>query len=256
MTWIAALPMYDWPELRAETDAMWASMRARFLDHGIAAPANLVRRNGDMPAVHGGIRGEEGEIIAPDPATLDPDAFDLAVLWRHPDLLISGTCWGPMELGLQDHVQVIGQSGYDGIAGGKGPLYSSAIIARKGAAAETIDPSETGEALLPIGFFANKRLAFNEHRSMSGYLGLKRDLEAQGESLDIFSGLVETGAHRASVVAVTSGEADVAAIDCRSWVLAQRHEPAAAGVHVVGWTSRRMGLPFIRAKGIDIPFLM
>ena len=101
VTWIAALPMYDWPELRNETDALWANMRRRFLDHGIDAPENLVRRNGDLPPVPGGIRSADGTVIAADPATLDPDGFDLSVLWRHPDLLISNTCWGPMELGLE-----------------------------------------------------------------------------------------------------------------------------------------------------------
>jgi ABC-type phosphate/phosphonate transport system substrate-binding protein len=247
--------MYDWPELRDETDAAWARMRARFIEQGIDAPHHLVRRNGDMPPVLGGIRGEDGSIIAPDPATLVPDALDLDVLWRHPALLIAGTCWGPMELGLQHHVQVIGHSNYDGVAGGAGSLYSSAILARKGEGARAAVP-EAGEAILPLSVFREKKLAFNEHRSMSGYLALKRDLEAIGQSLGLFAELTETGAHRASVIAVAEGEADVAAIDCKSWMLAERHEPAAKDLHVVGWTSRRRGLPFIRARGIDLGFLM
>lgn len=256
MTWIAALPMYDWPEVRDKTDALWASLRRRFLDHGVDAPEHLVRRNGDMPPVPGGIRGADGEAIAADPATLDPNAFDLAVLWRHPDLLISDTCWGPMEFGLKDHVQVIGQSDYHGIEGGTGEFYSSAIIARKGDSEVEIGPSSAGKAILPLDFFRQKTLAFNEPRSLSGYLSLKRDLEALGESFDVFAGLVETGAHRASVAAITIGEADIAAIDCKSWMLAQRYDPAAQGLRVIGWTSRRKGLPFIRAKGINLPFQM
>ncbi len=83
---------------------------------------------------------------------------------------------------------------------------------------------------------------------MSGYLALEQDLAALGESLALFSGRVETGGHRASVVAVAQGRADVAAIDCRSWALAQRFEPAARALAVVGWTARRKGLPFITAK--------
>lgn len=256
MTWIAALPMYDWPELRNETDEQWATMRRRFLDHGIDAPHRLVRRNGDMPPVPGGIRGEDGVVIAADPATLDPDAFDLAVLWRHPALLISSTCWGPMEFGLQDDVQVIGQSDYHGIEGGAGELYSSAIIARKLDGKENIAPLRTGEAILPQSFFRRKTLAFNEHRSLSGYLSLKRDLEAAGAGLDLFENCLQTGAHRASVIAVAEGQADVAAIDCKSWKLAQQHEPAAQDLHVIGWTARRKGLPFIRAKGVHLPFAM
>jgi ABC-type phosphate/phosphonate transport system substrate-binding protein len=248
--------MYDWPVLRAETDAMWANMRARFIQNGIDAPEHLVRRNGDMSPVPGGIRAEHGAIIAPDPATLDPEAFDLAVLWRHPSLLLSMTCWGPMELGLCEHVQVIGQSNYDGIMGGAGELYSSAIIARKGEDGSAVIAPERGDATLPIDQFRQSRLAFNEHRSMSGYLSLKRDLEAMGENLGLFDQLIETGAHRASVIAVARGDADFAAIDCKSWMLAKRYEPAAEALHVVGWTGQRKGLPFIRAKHIDIGFLM
>ncbi len=252
MTLIAALPMYDWPELRAETDALWAEMRATFRAHGIDAPERLVRRNGEMPAVPGGIRGDDGSIIAADPATLDPEMLDLAVLWRHPNLLVSQTCWGPMELGLQDHVEVIGESNYDGIAGGKGPFYSSAIIARIGEGGGDIGPSDDGEAVLPLSFFHQKRLAFNEHRSLSGYLSLKRDLEAAGNSLDTFGDLLETGSHRASLIAVGRGDADLAAIDCKSWAIAQRYEPVASHLHVIGWTARRKGLPFIGAKAVGV----
>jgi hypothetical protein len=39
-------------------------------------------------------------------------------------------------------------------------------------------------------------------------------------------------------------------------MLAQRHEPAAQGLHAIGWTARRKGLPLIRAEGVDLPFAM
>jgi ABC-type phosphate/phosphonate transport system substrate-binding protein len=156
---------------------------------------------------------------------------------------------------LQDHVRVIGQSNYDGVRGGAGALFSSAIVARKGEG-PTVAPSEAGEVILPLTLFRQRKLAFNEYRSMSGYLALKRDLAGMGESLDLFAGVIETGAHRASVIAVAKGEADFAAIDCRSWMLAERYEPLAKDLHVVGWTGLRKGLPFIRAKGLDLHFLM
>ena len=82
---------------------------------------------------------------------------------------------------------------------------------------------------------------------MSGFLGLKRDLETMGESLDIFASRSASGGHRGSIVAIAEGRSDVAAIDCESWALAQRFEPAAQKVMVVGWTGRRKGLPFITA---------
>ena len=71
-----------------------------------------------------------------------------------------------------------------------------------------------------------------------------------GESLDIFSDRVLSGGHRNSIIAVASDEADVAAIDCRSWALARRFEPAAERLIVVGWTSPRKGLPYIASRRV------
>ena len=74
----------------------------------------------------------EGKLIAPDPATLPPDELDFHKLWLHPALLFAQTCWGPMELGLSKHVQVVGQPSYDAYEGGQGELYSSALVMRTG----------------------------------------------------------------------------------------------------------------------------
>jgi len=243
---VAALPMYDWPEARSDVDALWAGLRTRFLAAGIEAPETLARRNGDLPAVPGGIRDAEGRVIAPDPATLPPDELNFPTLWKHPCLLLAQTCWGPLEQGLDEHVVLVGQPRYDGIEGGYGELYSSAILMRR-PAARVASPGN-GRAILPLDLLRNSRLAFNSADSMSGILALTRDLEALGESLATFGERIETGSHRASVVAVAQGRADVCAIDCKSWQLAERHEPAAADLQVVGWTARRKGLPFITSR--------
>ncbi len=274
---VAALPMYDWPEIRAETDALWAGLRDRLRAAGVEAPETLARRNAELPAVPGGIRDGAGVVIAPDPATLPPDDLDFAALWRHPRLLLGQTCWGPMELGLSAFVEVVGQPSYDGIEGGEGALYSSAIVmrdvvdhgqeGRRSFAPPSVPPdiSPTGGALehgrkrhfsspadgravLPLERLRGARFAFNGPDSMSGLIALSRDLEAAGEGIGIFSQRIETGAHRASLRAVAAGEADVAAIDCRSWMLARRFEPAARALEVVGWTARRKGLPYITAR--------
>ena len=135
---IAALPMYDWPEVRGETDALWAEIRDALRARGIAAPECLTRRNGDMPDVD-----------------LPPDEFDLPALWRHPNLLVAMTCWGPMELGLRDHVRVVGQSDYAGVAGCEGEYYRSAIVMRR----RRSPPSDTCGDISP----QEGRLALNLH---------------------------------------------------------------------------------------------
>lgn len=238
---VAAFPMYDWPETGSEIDNAWAGIRDALRAQGIKAPERLARRNGDLPPVPGGIRDKAGAVIAPDPATLPPDGFDMATLWRHPRLLVSQTCWGPMETGLEPHVRVVAQPSYDAYEGGDGELYSSAIVMRGG------EPTGSG---LPLHLLRNTRFAFNNGDSRSGYLGLKADLERAGETLSIFSERMETGSHRLSIRAVAEARADVAAIDCRSWALALCHEPAARSLRVVGWTTKRKGLPFVQAPGM------
>lgn len=246
---IAALPMYDWPECRSTTDAAWSDLRGALRARGVDAPESLVRRNPEMPAVPGGIRDGSGKVIAPDPATLPPDDLDPPTLWRHPQLLFAQTCWGPMEQGLADHVRVIGQPDYSDVEGGQGAFYSSAIVMRVDAGEHIPAPSE-GNAVIPVEALRGKRLAFNGQDSMSGIIGLTRDLEAMGEGIDVFSERIETGGHRASIVAVAQRRADVCAVDCRTWALAQRFEPAAAAVAVVGWTARRKGLPYIASAAL------
>jgi len=244
---VAALPMYDWPEMRGEVDAQWVRLRDAFRQRGIDAPDATVRRNGDLPRAHGGIRDGAGKLIAPDPATLPPDEFDFHQLWLNPAMLFSQTCWGPMELGLAQHVQVVAQPSYDAVEGGQGELYSSALVMPADGGPSVAAP-EDGKAVIPLDLIRGKRFILNNPDSMSGLIGLTRDLEALGESLDIFASRGESGGHRSSIVAIAEGRADVAAIDCESWALAQRFEPAASGVKVVGWTARRKGLPFITAR--------
>lgn len=244
---VAALPMYDWPQLRPQTDAYWAHIRDALRAQGVDAPERLARTNADLPPVPGGIRDAAGRAVVPDPATLPPDEFDLTVLWHHPNLIFAQTCWGPMELGLARHVRVVGQPDYSAYEGGQGEFYSSAVLMRPGSGNSAPAPAD-GTAFLPLERLRRARFAYNSDDSMSGIIALTRDLAATGESLDIFAGRVETGAHRASVTAVAKGAADVCAIDCRSWDLIRRFEPSAAEVEVVGWTARRKGLPYIASR--------
>ena len=252
---IAALPMYDWPETRAEVDAQWAAIRDSLRASGVDAPERLTRRNGDMPPVPGGIRDRGGEIIAPDPAGLPPDELDLKTLWLHPKLLLGQTCWGPMrETPLWAQVSVIGQPDYSDVTGGIEASYTSAIVMRgddSDVGDSDAEPPEDGAPLLPLELLSGRRLAFNEPHSMSGLLALSADLSAAGSSIAIFADMIASGGHRASIAAVAEGQADVAAIDCRSWAMARRFEPPARNLRVVGWTSRRMGLPYICARDVD-----
>ncbi len=245
--YVAALPMYDWPERASEVDAEWVALRGMMLAHGIPAPERLARCNADIVGVHAGMPGHGATGMSPDPSSLSPDQFDLHVLWRHPALLVGQTCWGPMELGLARYVEVVGQEDYSAFEGGQGPLYSSAIVMRADAPGARTAVAD-GTANLPLVLMRGRRFAFNSSDSLSGILALERDLQHIGQSLDLFSDRILTGGHRNSLKAVANGEADVAAIDCRSWAIACRYEPAAQTLTVVGWTALRPGLPFIASR--------
>ncbi|WP_075996714.1 phosphate/phosphite/phosphonate ABC transporter substrate-binding protein [Salaquimonas pukyongi] len=108
---IAALPMYDWPEIRHHTERFWQVLRQMLADHGIggAVPQNLSRAG-------------------------DPHA-----LWLDPGLLIGQTCGLPFVNELEGKVTLLGSPTY---AIGCGPgNYRSVLIAGEGR--EDIDPFKT-----------------------------------------------------------------------------------------------------------------
>ncbi len=154
-------------------DAEWATIRDKIRERGIAAPEHLIRSNADMPTVPGGIRDAAGALVAPDPATLAADEFDLPTLWRHPSLLLAQTCWGPMQLGLEAFVSVVGQPDYSAVEDGAGPLYSSVIVMRRqDVSGVSHCPSPVqGMASLPIDLLRGRPFAFNSgfHVRLSGY---------------------------------------------------------------------------------------
>lgn len=78
----AALPMYDWPEVRGATDALWAALGGALREAGVAAPDILDR------ATH----WQAG--------------------WLHPDLILSQTCGLPYVRHLRGRVRMVGSPVY------------------------------------------------------------------------------------------------------------------------------------------------
>ena len=96
---IAALPMYDRPELRAATDALWAAMRDALQLRDIPAPESLTRDN------------------------------DLWAIWQHPGLTLAQTCGLPYRARLHVQVQLVATPDY-GLPGCPPGYYNSVLIAR------------------------------------------------------------------------------------------------------------------------------
>lgn len=207
MTGRAALPMYDWPEVRTRTRAFWQGLRDRVT--GLPDLSHPV------------------------------EMADLLAIWRDSRTVLTECCWGTVDLGLCTVQQILAQRNYDGVYGGEGIHYRSALVMRQGPVAK---PAEG--AVLPKGV-ERLRWAANQPDSRSGWLGIAEDAALSGEEV------LWTGAHRESIRTVAEGRADIAAIDCLSWELALAHEPAAKALAVVGWTAPRPGIFF--TTGIDTP---
>lgn len=102
--WVAALPMYDLPELKAETDRFWQALRDRLDQAGIGALPQILSR----------------------PARL-------TAFWRQPNLLLGQTCGYPLVTALRDTVQLVATPVYKA-PGCEGPNYRSVIVVRASAA--------------------------------------------------------------------------------------------------------------------------
>lgn len=97
-TAIATLPMYDFPDVRAATDAWWQGLARHLATAGVEGPpAALLRED------------------------------DLIGQWQSPSLLISQTCGYLATHELRDYVQPIAVPHY-AVPGGDGPNYASAIL--------------------------------------------------------------------------------------------------------------------------------
>jgi ABC-type phosphate/phosphonate transport system substrate-binding protein len=98
---IAALPMYDFPQLRDAHDALWAALADRLIAAGLRdAPRELTR---------------------------DLGHFDV---WRHPALLFAQGCEYPLAKSFADRVRLVATPRYSA-PGCEGAQQRSAIIVRR-----------------------------------------------------------------------------------------------------------------------------
>jgi ABC-type phosphate/phosphonate transport system substrate-binding protein len=197
--------MYDLPEIRWATDALWAAVAARLAAAGVAAAPALTRG----PALN--------------------------ELWTDPALLLSQTCGNPYVRHYRDRLRLVATPCY-AAPGCDGPRYRSQLVVRANA---------PGDGLAD---FRGAVCALNSWDSLSGWVALAAALPESR----FFRGALVTGAHVDSLAAVAAGEADIAAIDCVTYALLQRHRPGAlAGLRVIGRTATAPGLPLVTRRDTD-----
>ena len=152
--------------------------------------------------------------------------------WRDPRLLLSQACGYPLVTTLSSVVQVVGAFRYTA-PGCAGIAYRSELVAR-------IDDAATLEG------YRGRIAAINSLESHSGCNALRGLVAPLARDGTFFGDQRLTGSHRASLAAVRSGTADIAAIDCVSLAGFRRHRPELLrGLRVVGATAPAPGLPLV-----------
>jgi len=163
----------------------------------------------------------------------------LEAIWADPQLLLAQTCGYPLMTLLSGQVRVVATPRYEA-PGCDGALYRSAVVVRAS------DPATD------LADLRGRRLAVNDLASNSGMNLLRAEIAPLARGAPVFAAVTITGAHTASVEAVATGEADVAAIDGVTWAHLQRQRPnATQGLRVLSWTRATPGLPLIAAGTTD-----
>lgn len=131
---IAALPMYDLPELKETTDAFWIGLRSHLAGAGVTnLPEQLTRPS-------------------------DPYA-----LWRSPDLIFAQTCGFPLTHDLKGQVRYLATPCYSA-PGCEGSNYRSFILVRED------DPAAKGADLVGRVAAFNSRDSQSGHNILKHYL--------------------------------------------------------------------------------------
>jgi ABC-type phosphate/phosphonate transport system substrate-binding protein len=163
---------------------------------------------------------------------------DLAAQWRDPGLLLGQTCGYPYRRSLKDVVEIIATPKF-GFEGCEGADHCSFLIVRRD------DPRAK------LSDFRGARAAINARDSNTGMNLFRAAVAPQARDGRFFGEVIVTGAHAASLAAITAGEADIAAVDCVSFGLIARFDPAAVSdIRILARTPASPGLPFIASRGL------
>ncbi len=164
---------------------------------------------------------------------------DFLAHFKSSSLLFSQCCGYPYLKFFSKDLLLVGTSVYD-FRGCEGPNYRSFIIVRQ---------DEAAASLLEM---RGRRCAINAPHSQSGYNCLRAALCALRAPKPMFSQVIETGGHIASLEAVARGQADLAAIDCVTFGLVQRYRPnLISNLNILAETLSAPGLPYVTAGDGD-----
>jgi ABC-type phosphate/phosphonate transport system substrate-binding protein len=170
---------------------------------------------------------------------LDAQGLDLKPVWLSPQLLLTQTCGYPLMTALRGQVQVVGRPVYQLPHSADGE-HCSLLLAR------IDDPRST------LAEFRGSLGLLNADDSNSGMNLFRHALAPLQQDGRFFSGVLVTGGHRNSLLALQTGQGDLAAIDSVTFdYLARDHSPEVAGLKIVARSAPSPCLPYITALHQD-----
>jgi ABC-type phosphate/phosphonate transport system substrate-binding protein len=157
----------------------------------------------------------------------------LCHLWNDPELWFSQCCGYDLVNGYAEKLTPIATPHY-GAPGCEGCDYASVIVVR--------DDYEANDVLEMRGAVC----VINGPESHSGMNALRALVAPVSCGGRFFAHGKVSGTHVDSLEMIKRGEADVAAIDCVTYALLERHRPATlSGIRKLGRTDRAPGIPYV-----------
>ena len=166
---------------------------------------------------------------------------DLAEDWRR-SLLLGQRCGYELVRHRED-LTLVATPVY-AAAHCEGPDYRSAFVVSASSPAESLADLRSGVCVI------------NGRASHSGNTALRHALAPLAEGQAFFSEVLESGAHATSLAWIREGRADITAVDCVTFGLVKKHEPAAVeGLRVLATSAPAPGLPYV-TRGAAEPELL
>jgi len=192
---IATLPLYDLPEARIQTDALWKGLADSFRKFGLNSE--------------------------PDSKPFKvPDALFRADNCYAETVFFAQICGYPLTHEFAGRFQLIATPVYK-TPFFSGAEYRSAIVVHQQCEWETLAQAEGSRAVINS---KNSHSGFNILRFMVTQLtGVAHAEEKLNKAF--FRKVLISGGHRESLLRISQKQADVAAIDCLTWSMLERYAP-------------------------------
>ncbi|MDX1575552.1 MAG: PhnD/SsuA/transferrin family substrate-binding protein [Kiloniellales bacterium] len=157
----------------------------------------------------------------------------LGRLWNDPELWFSQCCGYDLVKGYAGTLIPVATPRF-GAPECEGCNYASVVVVR--------DDCKFDDVLEMRGAVC----VINGPESHSGMNAMRALIAPKCGGRRFFSQLKVSGTHADSLATIQRGEADVAAVDCVTFALLERHRPAAlAGLRKLGRTYRAPGIPYV-----------